>query len=314
MRPLVLGATGQLGSCLLEQAQVLGLQAHGTGRSELDLGLCLDSPARFESQLEALVLAHRPSHILVAAAYTAVDRAEQEPDLARAVNGTAPAQIGLVAARHSIPVVHFSTDYVFNGQKPLSQAYGPDPAIDPLDPQSVYGRTKAQGERGLMESGATALVFRTSWVFSARGHNFMKTMLRLAQERDRLRVVSDQVGAPTSAEWLAETSLRICATWPGTQAGAAAQGVHHLTAQGSVSWHGFAQSLLGVARQIAPERPWSITSDEQIEAITTAQFNAPAPRPHNSQLDCSITDLRFSLQRPGWRDQMQAVLATLLRG
>lgn len=314
MKPLILGSTGQLGASLLARAQTLGLQAHGTDRTQLDFLQCRDDPLGFETRLEALIDSHSPSHILIAAAYTAVDKAEQDLAAAQAINAQAPGYIGRLAARHSIPVVHYSTDYVFNGQKPLSQAYSPNPALDPLDPQSVYGRTKAQGERSLIESGATALVFRTSWVFSARGNNFLKTMIRLAQERDHLRVVSDQVGAPTSAEWLAEVSLQICSAWPGAEAGSQARGLYHLTAAGSVSWHGFAQSLLAAAQAMAPERPWTIRSSAQIEAITTAQFNAPAPRPQNSQLDCARTEADFQIKRPAWQDQMRAVLETLLRG
>jgi dTDP-4-dehydrorhamnose reductase len=312
LKPLILGSTGQLGAALLARAKSLGLEAHGTGRSELNFAHCQDNPLGFEAQLGALIDAHTPSHILIAAAYTAVDKAEQNLDTAEAVNARAPASIGRVAALRGIPVVHYSTDYVFNGQKPLSQAYSPNPAIDPLDPQSVYGRTKAAGEQGLLGSASDALVFRTSWVFSASGNNFLKTMIRLAQEREHLRVVSDQVGAPTSAEWLAEASLQICSRWPLPKASPPLRGVYHLTAGGSVSWHGFAQSLLEGARELAPERHWTIQSNEQIEAITTAQFNAPAPRPQNSQLDCARTEADFQIKRPAWQDQMRAVLRTLL--
>ncbi len=314
MKPLVIGASGQVGRCLAARAVTLGRPLAQADRTALDLSQCAQDTTGFQSRLEQLILTHQPSHLILAAAYTAVDKAEAEPELAYAVNGLAPAIIGAVAAAHGLPVVHYSTDYVFSGTKPGSESYAPDDAVDP---QSVYGKTKAQGEQGLLQSGAECLIFRTSWVFSAHGGNFLKTMLRLAQERDQLRVVADQVGAPTSAEWLAEASLNICENWPMnglyTDAAKPARGIYHLTAEGSVSWHGFALALLEEARTYAPNRPWTITASKQVEAITTEQFNAPAPRPRNSQLDCSTTERTFQMKRPAWQDQMRAVLKTLLK-
>jgi len=306
LKPLIIGATGQLGHCLALRARTLGLEHAAVSRNELDLGQCLRDPEGFEEQLRQLLVRHRPSHLFLAAAYTAVDRAESEPALAAAVNSTAPALLGAVAGSLGIPVVHYSTDYVFNGQRPLDEAYLPR---DPTDPQSVYGQTKAAGERGLLDSGSDCLIFRTSWVFSAHGTNFLKTMLRLAQSRDHLRVVADQVGAPTSAEWLAQVTLEVCERWPHA---AAQRGVYHLTAAGHVSWHGFARALLEEARRLAPTQPWAISSDAQIEAITTEAFNAPAPRPRNSQLDCRTTEADFQIKRPDWQDQMRAVMNALL--
>lgn len=282
----------------------MGLSFAGTDRSQLDFSQCMRDTAGFEARLQQLIETHAPTHLLISAAYTAVDKAQTEPELARAVNATALGCMGAVARQFHLPVVHFSTDYVFNGQRPLEQRYHP---TDPIDPQSVYGQTKAAGEQALLASGAQAVVFRTSWVFSAHGANFVKTMLRLAQERNHLKVVSDQVGAPTSAEWLAEATLEACAALRAEH-----QGVYHLTASGSVSWHGFAQALLAEARLQAPQRAWTIQSNDQIEAITTEQFNAPAPRPRNSQLDCSSTEADFQIKRPAWQDQMRAVLKALL--
>jgi len=335
LKILVLGASGQVGHALV----ALGPQAEGTGafphgakvigltRQEADLA----SPL-FAQQLRAAITTHQPTHVINAAAYTAVDRAELEPDLAQAINADAVETLGHVCKAACVPVIHLSTDYVFDGTEPLGQAYATD---DPTNPQGVYGRSKAEGETRLMAATQAhpALVFRTSWVFSAHGSNFVKTMLALAEQRDELRVVNDQHGAPSSAEWIAQSLLQVCACWPAKQGAGvvdggtavhdtAVRGIFHLTAAGETTWHAFAQHLLTEARSLARARPWRVQSDEQVIAVSTAAYEqgmresgrtAPmAPRPMNSVLDNTSTMAQFPLTRPDWASQLQPVLRTLL--
>ena len=337
LKILVLGASGQVGHALtaldgqwlrpakggertearesqrvaLTPGSTVGkrtLKVVGLTRQEADLV----SPL-FAQQLHAALAAHKPTHVINAAAYTAVDRAEAEPELAHVINATAVETLGQVCKAAGVPVIHLSTDYVFDGRKRLGQAYTPD---DTVNPQCVYGRTKAEGEARLMAAaqGHPALVFRTSWVFSAHGSNFVKTMLALAEQRDELRVVNDQYGAPTSAEWIAQSLLQVCAQWPAARnsgpalTGSALRGIFHLTASGETTWHAFAQHLLAEARTLAPSRPWRIQSDDQVLAVSTAAYeegmrasgrNAPmAPRPINSVLDNSGTIATFRLGGP----------------
>ena len=214
LRLLVLGASGQVGHALtaLHGSNMVNATVIGLTRGAADLA----HPAAFSRQLRAAISAHQPTHVINAAAYTAVDRAEQEPQLAQAINAEAVEALGQTCQAAGVPVIHLSTDYVFDGRKPLGEAHLPQ---DPVNPQGVYGRTKATGEKGFLAAtaGHPALVFRTSWVFSSHGANFVKTMLALAQQRDELRVVNDQHGAPTSAEWIAQSLLQVCASWPAPQ-------------------------------------------------------------------------------------------------
>ncbi|MFZ9315507.1 MAG: dTDP-4-dehydrorhamnose reductase [Burkholderiaceae bacterium] len=325
VRPLVLGASGQVGEALCRLCQSQSFPVLGLTREQAPL----DNLTGLRTALTEHIQSFRPAQIINAAAYTAVDRAESEPDLAHRVNAQAVGLIGEIAAAHGLPVVHYSTDYVFDGQKPVGQAYMPDDAVNP---QSVYGRTKHAGEDQLLRSGAQALIFRTSWVFSDHGANFLKTMLRLAQEREALKVVADQHGAPTSAAFIAQSTLDILARWPVTapphQTRTAKQErsdtssppqsheqrarVYHLTAAGQTTWHAFACALIAQARALRLDLPWKILADSQIQPITTAEYNAPAARPQNSLLDCSSTEGDFGLTRSTWQSQMQAVLEKLL--
>ena len=341
LRLLVLGASGQVGRALTalhgssttrEAGDPLGRTSAESLATATVIGLTREAadlahPAALSEQLRAAISAHQPTHVINAAAYTAVDRAEQEPQLAQAINAQAVEALGQTCQAVGVPVIHLSTDYVFDGRKPLWQAHLPE---DPVNPQGVYGRTKAAGERRFLAAtaGHPALVFRTSWVFSAHGSNFVKTMLALAEQRDELRVVNDQHGAPTSAEWLAQSLLQVCASWPASQdAAAPRRGLFHLTASGQTTWHGFAQHLLAAARALAPQRPWRIQSDDQVFAVSTADYersmqalgrSAPtAPRPMNSVLDNSSTLAHFALMscsegRPDWASQLQPVLQALL--
>jgi dTDP-4-dehydrorhamnose reductase len=337
IRPLVLGAHGQVGEALCRLCQFQNIPVLGLGRAQAPL----DNLVALRDALTAHIQAFAPTQIINAAAYTAVDRAETEPDLAYRVNAEAVGLIAEIAAAHDIPVVHYSTDYVFDGQKPLGQAYTPE---DPVNPQSVYGHTKRAGEEQLLHSGAQALVFRTSWVFSDHGANFLKTMLRLAQERETLKVVADQHGAPTSAAFIAQATLDILAKWPTsepqhpehptyptsptrptystphqpTNTTSALQShdrharVYHLTAAGQTTWHAFACALITQARTLRPDLSWKILADTQIQSITTADYNAPAARPQNSLLDCSATERDFGISRGTWEEQMRDVISHLL--
>ena len=311
-RLLVLGAGGQVGNSLLRLCQSADSPMHvlGLTRSQAPL----DQPDLFGSAVAQAIESFKPSHILNAAAYTAVDQAEKEPELAHRVNGQALAQLSELAAKHSaqasqaIAILHYSTDYVFDGQKPVGQAYQPK---DPTAPEGVYGKSKYAGEQALAQGPCPSLVLRTSWVFSDHGKNFVKTMLRLGQSQQELRVVADQWGAPTSADAIARASLAIVQQWPRPSEAPSNQ-VLHFCCEGTTSWHGFACDILDRSRRLAPELAWTITSAQQIKAISTAEFAAPAPRPANSQLDCSLTDKQFGLRRPHWSQALNDVLVKLL--
>jgi dTDP-4-dehydrorhamnose reductase len=292
---LLLGADGQVGwelrRALLPLGEVLPLK-----RTQADLG---DVTA-----LRAVLDRTRPQFIVNAAAYTAVDKAETEPELALRINADAPQVLADYAAAHEAWLVHFSTDYVFDGTKPA-----PYVETDPPKPQSAYGRSKLAGEQAITASGCRHLILRTSWVYAARGGNFAKTMLRLAAERDSLRVIADQVGAPTSAELIADTTALMLHHLRTDPAFAAqASGLCHLTAQGSTSWHGYAQFVIAAAATRGlPLR----CAPEQVQAITTADYPLPAPRPANSRLDCSKLQTTFGLFLPPWQTQVQRLIDEL---
>lgn len=315
-RLLVLGSGGQLGVSLIRQRgwPLQSTPAHTLAVLGLDRAQApLDDPDRLREALARAVADFKPTHLINAAAYTAVDKAETDEGrlAAEAVNALAPGVIGEFARAHQLPVVHFSTDYVFDGSLPHPLAYSPD---TPTAPAGVYGATKAAGEQALLASGAISLILRTSWVYSAHGANFFNTMIRLGLSRTELRVVGDQIGAPTSAEWLAAITTALCHQWP-LSSNEAPHGIHHLTAEGAISWHGFAQALLARARQARPDLPWQIQSDDQILQIPSSDYPTPAKRPHNSRL--SGASLRqacpgLALALP-WQAQLEKVVAEWAR-
>jgi dTDP-4-dehydrorhamnose reductase len=283
---LLFGAAGQLGHELATRLSVLGPVTALT-RQQIDLSNA--------TALRSLLQAVRPALIVNAAAYTAVDKAEQEPALAQAINATAPAVMAEEAASTGACLVHYSTDYVFNGQ-----ATQPYLESDPTDPQSVYGRTKRDGEQAVLHSGARHLLFRSSWVVGAHGQNFLKTMLRLAQERDSLRVVADQVGVPTAAAWMADTT--VLALQHGLN------GLFHLTPAGQTNWHAYAQYVLQQAQSLG----WHLKAGPaQVQAITTADYPLPAPRPAYSMLESRLLAQALGLEWPTWQTGVDAVLAKL---
>ncbi len=294
-RPVIVvtGARGQVGYELVRELAPLGRVVAFT-REECDLERP-DVAAR-------AVAAARPSVVVNAAAYTAVDRAESDAERCRAVNADAPGALAAAAADCGAAFVHYSTDYVFDGAK--AGAYLED---DAPNPQGVYGATKLDGERAVLVANPAAAVFRTSWVFGARGQNFLRTMLRLARERDELRVVADQVGAPTWSRAIAAATAQVVGAAIRAPEGAAAwlahrRGVVHLTSGGSTSWHGFAEAILAVDPGRAEHRA------ARVVPISTAEFPTPARRPANSVLDNSRLRERFGLQLPDWRTQLQLAL------
>ena len=268
-RILLLGQTGQVGwelqRALQPLGQVIGLDRHGPSLPQAP-GLLADFSQ--PQQVAAIVRAVRPDVIVNAAAHTAVDKAESEPDLARLINATTPAVLAQEAAVLGALLVHYSTDYVFDGS-----GTAPRDETAPTGPLSVYGQTKLEAEQAIAASGCRHLIFRTSWVYAARGGNFAKTMLRLAAERDQLKVIADQVGAPTGADLLADvTAHAIRATLAQPQLA----GLYHLIAGGETHWHAYASFVIDWAR--ANGLPVKVAADA-ILAVPTTEYPTPAKRP-----------------------------------
>ena len=294
MKILLLGKNGQVGWELQRALCPLG-ELIALGSADADL--------RDEQALRACVREHRPGIVVNAAAYTAVDKAESEADVAHAINALAPGVLAEEASRIGAWLVHYSTDYVFDGSRP-----GPYSEQDPTNPLSVYGRTKLEGERLIAARHARPLILRTSWVFAARGGNFAKTMLRLAQEREQLNVVADQIGAPTSAELIADVTALALQRIQLAQAPEALAGIYHLTAGGSTSWHGYAQHVLGLAERhgIALK-----VKPEQVLPIPSEAYPVPAPRPKNSRLNTSKLQQAFAIHLPDWRFHVERMMEEL---
>jgi len=296
MKILLFGKNGQVGWELQRSLAPLG-QVLALDRHNRDFWGDLSQPER----LVETVRACRPDVIVNAAAHTAVDKAESEPELARCLNASAPAALAQAAAQTGAWLVHYSTDYVFNGQ-----GQSPWQEDDATNPLSVYGQTKREGEQAIVASGCRHLIFRTSWVYAARGGNFAKTMLRLAAERERLTVIDDQHGAPTGADLIADvTAHAIRAAWQQPELG----GLYHLAAAGQTSWHGYASHVLAQARQIRPELPLKVSD---IAAVPTSAFPTPAQRPLNSRLATDKLQKAFGLVLPPWQQGVNRMLAEIL--
>lgn len=288
MKIALLGPTGQVGWELQRSLAVLG-EVIPLGREAADF----NDPESVARSVRAL----RPDVIVNAAAHTAVDKAEAEPERAQLLNAATPALLAREAAALDALLVHYSTDYVFDGSG--SGARAEDAATAPL---SVYGRTKLEGERAIAEAGCRHLIFRTSWVYAARGGNFAKTMLRLAQERERLTVIDDQWGAPTSADLIADVTAHAI-----RHVGRAPQdlGLYHLVASGETCWHAYAQFVIETARGLRPEMPIRAT---EIAPVPTSAFPTPARRPLNSRLDTTRLQTRFGLRLPHWQQGVVRML------
>lgn len=297
MKILLLGKNGQVGWELQRSLAVLGEVVACDFDSEGPLKADFSQP----ESLVALVARVQPEVIVNAAAHTAVDKAESEPDLARAINATAPGVLARESRRRDICLVHYSTDYVFDG----SGMHARDEDA-PTGPLGVYGRTKLEGEELIRASGCHHAILRTSWVYAARGGNFARTMLRLAAERDELQVIADQVGAPTGADLLADVTAQLL---PRLVDHVALSGTYHCVAGGETNWHGYATHVIEWARarghavKVAPDR---------IHAIPTSAYPTPARRPLNSRLATTKLTRTFGLVLPPWQQGVERMLSEVL--
>ena len=281
LKILISGQQGQVSRELQARLGDLG-RLHVLGRDQLDLA----HPERIAEQVRAIA----PDLIINAAAHTAVDQAESEPELAFAINARAPGIFAEEAARLGIPLIHYSTDYVFDGSK--QGRYTEDDATNPL---GVYGQSKLAGEQAIAAVGGQHLILRTSWVYSTHGRNFLLTMQRLLQEKPELRVVADQIGAPTWAGTIADSTRQLIQRWQAGQAGA--WGVYHLTAEGETSWFGFAQAI---GEQLkAQGKPGANRGPSPASEDPT-----PAQRPLNSRLDCSRLQREWNVSQPDWHQAL----------
>jgi dTDP-4-dehydrorhamnose reductase len=298
-RILLTGASGQVGGELLETLKPLG-EVVAPMRAEMDL-------ANIESVRE-MIRAVRPRWIVNPAAYTAVDKAESEPGLAHAINAEAVRVMGEEARAIGAGVIHFSTDYVFDGA-----SIEPYRETDDTRPVSVYGASKLAGERTLAESGAGYVILRTSWVYGTHGRNFLLTILKLARERESLRVVADQYGAPTWSRDLARMTAAVMgqceARAQGRELGRVLDevgGVYHAAGAGETTWYGFAEAAMRIVREREPGVRLA-----EIEAIATAEYPTAARRPANSRMNCERLKERFGWRMMDWRDSLQQVMAEL---
>lgn len=286
MRILLFGANGQVGHELRRSLATRGDIVATTRSGRLDGGgTCETADFDQPDALPGLIERIAPALVVNAAAYTAVDKAESDRDAAFRANAEAPSRIAEACARIGIPLVHYSTDYVFDGTG--TRPYRED---DPTAPLGVYGESKLAGEQGIRASGADHMILRTAWVYASHGRNFLRTMLRLGAEREVLGVVADQIGSPTAAGLIADVTASLL-----PQAGTRS-GTWHLTASGETSWHGFAEEIFAgaVARGLLPRAP-------QVNAIATADYPTPARRPAYSRLDTSRLQADFDLELPDWR-------------
>ncbi|WP_116132940.1 dTDP-4-dehydrorhamnose reductase [Tropicimonas sp. IMCC34043] len=284
MKALVFGRTGQVATELQLQAPGRGIELIVLGREAADL-------SRPESCAEAIATAPVDA-VINAAAHTAVDRAETEQELALAINGAAPAAMARACASRGLPFLHVSTDYVFDGSG--TAPWKPDDATGPL---GAYGRTKLAGEQGIAAAGGRYAILRTSWVFSAHGANFVKTMLRLAETRSELNVVADQIGGPTPAAAIAAALLEMAGQMAADRRPG---GIHHFSGTPDASWADFARAIFAEAGK-------AVTVND----IPAASYPTPAARPGNSRMDCASLEARFGIPRPDWRAGLRDVLGQL---
>ncbi|RDK12137.1 dTDP-4-dehydrorhamnose reductase [Cupriavidus lacunae] len=293
---LVTGCNGQLGFELQRSLAPLG-RVVALDRAACDLTQV--------DEIRRLVREVRPDLIVNPAAYTAVDKAEDDPDTAFSINGTAPGVLAEEAKALGSLLVHYSTDYIFDGRR--DRAYV---ETDPVGPQSVYGKSKLVGEQAVTASGAAALVLRTCWVAGAHGSNFAKTMLKLGRERDSLRVISDQYGAPTTASLIADVTAQIVARhWLFGDRSVFPAGIYHLAAAGETTWHGYATEVLAYAASKGVELK---VDPARIEAIPATAYPLPAPRPSNSRLDTGKLRDTFGIHLPDWRPGIHYLLDQIL--
>lgn len=290
MKVLITGANGQLGRELFRSGQTADFKIHCLNRQQLDI--------TNESRVQQVFERISPSLVINAAAYTHVDRAEKESDLAFAVNKSGPAYLARYCADHHLAFIHISTDYVFDGTK--GQPYQED---DPIAPLGVYGQSKAQGEAAIRSILSNHIIVRTSWLYGVYGHNFVKTMLSLATAKTDLRVVDDQFGSPTSAADLAKAVLTIARKISADEE--VEWGTYHYCGKGVTSWHGLAEKTIELAR------PYTAIKTRQVEAITTAEWPTATKRPPYSVLDCTRIKNQFEIETEPWQESLKHAIARI---
>jgi dTDP-4-dehydrorhamnose reductase len=293
MRILVIGANGQVGWELPRRGARRGFDILALDRGTLDI--------TDQSAVNRTVGRSGAAVVVNGAAYTAVDQAESEPELAFAVNRDGPAYLASACAEAHIPLVHISTDFVFDGQK-----QGPYLETDPVSPLSIYGKSKAAGEIAVRERLRQHIILRTSWVYGAHGRNFVKTMLRLGQEKEVVQVVADQIGCPTYALDIAETILTMLS--PLSERRKIPWGTYHYCGKGVTSWYEFAQAIFELARKVISLKV------KQVEPISTADYPTAAKRPANSVLDCSLMEKSFGIVPKPWNKSLARVVKQVLAG
>lgn len=290
MKILLLGSTGQVGWELLRTLSVLGDVVATARDDSADIRLDAGDPDAVRATLDSVV----PDVVVNAAAYTAVDKAESEPELAQRINGELPGVIGEWAARHAALVLHYSTDYVFDGSR-----QGPYVETDPVAPLGVYGHSKLDGDEALLASGCDALILRVSWVYGMRGHNFVRTMQRLMAERDVLNVVNDQIGAPTWCRSIAQATSIVLARAPtDTSRRQSLSGIYHLAPTGEASWYDFALAIRDAG-----------SFDCAVNPIPSSGYPTPVKRPANSRLNSDKLSQVFGVSLPDWRRDLALCLA-----
>jgi len=291
MKTLIFGAAGQLGHELMRQGQALGLEIQGADLPQTDI-------TRMD-QVAAAFADYQPRLAINAAAYTHVDEAESEPELAVAINRDGPAHIAQACAASKTPLIHISTDYVFDGKKGA-----PYRETDRVSPIGVYGRSKAAGEAALRSVLNEHIILRTAWLYGSHGHNFVKTILKLARQKEVIRVVSDQYGSPTSAVDLAEAILKISNL---IQQGAAIKwGTYHYCGRGIISWHEFARAAVNLGRRQGP------ATLARVDPIKTADYPTRVERPPYSALDCTLINKHFGITPKPWRNSLAIIVHELL--
>jgi dTDP-4-dehydrorhamnose reductase len=290
MKILIYGAGGQLGFELMRQGQVLGLDIHGIDFPQTDItdNVCITND----------FTEINPELVVNAAAYTNVDGAESEPELAWAINRDGPAHLARRCAENKIPLIHISTDYVFDGTK-----NSPYRETDPVSPLGVYGRSKAEGEAAVRTLCDEHIILRTAWLYGAHGQNFVKTILRLAAQKEVIRVVADQYGSPTSAADLAETILTIAGRL--RRPSPADWGTYHYCGKGVTNWHAFAERI------VALSRPHGKIKTIRVEPITSAEYPTKARRPAYSALDCNLMGKQFGISPKPWQDSLNRIIQRL---
>jgi len=294
---LLTGVNGQVGRAL--KAKLVQNEVFALSREQLDLTKVHD--------IRRVVREIKPDLIINPAAYTAVDKAEAEPELAHAINAIAPQILAEEAARLNAALIHFSTDYVYDGTKAT-----PYVEEDATNPVSVYGKSKFVGEEAIREVELPHLILRTSWVYGAYGKNFLKTILRLATEHNSLRIVADQFGAPTSSESIADGVLQLVNIWQPQHENQT--GVYHFTNAGSTSWHGFSCAIISEYNKLLSTKNWPAlkASVENVVAISTSDYLTPAARPANSRLDNTKLKSTFNIEFPDWQVGLRQVMQTLI--